>query len=175
MEPKNKKIITHYVLPAVSAALLLLLFVVAIYRLKQDAQNFSNQLIVDHIEQLSNIFKRIDASCKIIDFEHEKNYIDFLNVSGFVGSEVGSMNLAHAERWEGPYLKENPTMQEQQYVIVVTPKGHYIAPGDGVRLANGKVIGRDIILDKNTDFEKLIKDPETLQFDKRPMAALIKE
>ena len=114
--------------------------------------------IVTHVERLGNIFKEINATAGIIGFEHEKNYIDFLTVKNFVGSEVGSMNLRKPKEWRGPYLKDNLTMQEKYYVVIVSDYGWYIAPGDGVVLSNKKVIGKDIILNAKTDLEVLVEN-----------------
>ncbi len=171
---KNKRIILSYLLPIVTATLLLGLLGIALQRYYKDSQTISSQLTAQTIEELAQIFKKIDDSCKIIDFEHEKNYVDFLTVEKFIGSEVGSMNLTYPEKWEGPYLRDNPTIQEKYFVIIDTPKGYYLAPGDGVKLANGKIIGTDLILDRNTDFEKLIQDKDMLLFDSKPLAQFIK-
>ncbi len=170
----SQRWVTRYLLPGITAVFLILLFGVAIHRFSRDSKLVTNQVLADQIEQLAAIFKRIDTKCKIIDFEHEKNFVDFLTVKSFVGSEVGAMNLTFPQEWEGPYMNDNPTLHEKYYVIVETPHGYYVAPGDGVKLANGKIIGKDIILDKNTDFEKLIKDPETLSYNNRPLAMQIK-
>lgn len=170
---KVKKTLT-YLLPVVSALLLALLVGIAIHRFRRDSKLIVNQMIADQIEQLVGVFKRIDKNCKIISFEHERNYIDFLNVKSFVGSEIGAMNLTYPEGWEGPYLADNPTILEKYYVVIITPKGWFIAPDDGVQLANGKIIGTDIKLDKNTNFDELIHDPQTLSFNGRPLAAKIR-
>ncbi|HBL98561.1 TPA: hypothetical protein DDZ86_02865 [Candidatus Dependentiae bacterium] len=166
--------VTRYLLPGVTAVFLMLLVGVAIHRFSRDSKLFTNQVLADQIELLADIFKKIDAKCKIIDFEHEKNFVDFLTVKSFVGSEVGSMNLTYPQEWEGPYMNDNVTVQEKLYVIVESNQGYYVAPGDGVKLANGKIIGKDIILDKHTDFEKLTKDLESLSYNDRPLARRIK-
>ncbi|HBY05680.1 MAG: hypothetical protein UV38_C0001G0123 [candidate division TM6 bacterium GW2011_GWE2_42_60] len=171
----TRRIISVYLLPTITGLFLILLLSIALHRYSRDAKLLTNQLLADNIEQLTTIFKRIDEKCKIIDFEHEKNFVDFLNVKGFTGSEVGAMNLAAAEAWEGPYLPTNPTVQDKNFVIVETAAGYYLAPGDGITLANGKIIGKDIILNKDTNFEKLIQDPTALQYNGRPLAALIKK
>lgn len=168
-----KKLLT-YLLPVGSAILLALLVGIAVHRFRRDAKFIVNQTIADHVEQLASIFKKIDDSCKIINFDHEKNYIDFLNVKSFVGSEVGSMNLTHPTSWAGPYLNDNPTIQEKYYVVTITPRGWFIVPDDGVKLANGKVIGTDIVINKETNFDQLTKDPEALSFKGRPLAIKIR-
>ncbi|MCK5632726.1 hypothetical protein KAH94_03190, partial [bacterium] len=100
-----------------------------------------------------------------------KNPINFLNIEKFVGSEVGSMNLAYPKQWEGPYLNDNPTIQEKEYMVVRTKKGYFITPGQGVRLGNGKVIGKDIIIDENSEIFSMMQDETTLQFEGKSLAA----
>jgi hypothetical protein len=170
-----RKNMLTYLMPIVTASLLAILFVIAVYRYSTQMHTITNDMIVDHVEELADILKKIDKECQIIGFQYEKNYIDFLNVAKFDGSEVGSMNLAYPSEWKGPYLKDNPTIQEKQYVVVVAKTGYYVAPADGVVLANGKVIGKDIIINKDTDFDALMRDPELLLYNKQPMARKFKE
>jgi hypothetical protein len=140
------------------------------YNLFYQKKQLNDLLIAQDIQKLVQIFKQIDETCEIIDFDHQKNLIDFLNVGSFSGSEVGSMNLKYPEKWQGPYVEENPTMQEQPYMIVKTKKGLFIVPGEGVKLANGKVIGKDIILTPETDIEKLMSDKKALLFNNQSLA-----
>lgn len=170
---KIKKTLT-YLLPIISVLLLMLLVGIAIHRFRRDSKLIVSQMIADQVEQLAGIFKKIDKSCKIINFEHEKNYIDFLNVKSFVGSEIGAMNLTYPQGWEGPYLADNPTILEKYYVVIITPKGWFITPDDGVQLANGKIIGKEIKLNRDTNFEELLRDPQALNFNGRPLAAKIR-
>jgi len=138
-----------------------------LYRSKNDA----GIIIAQDIAQLKNIFQKIHQDCGIIDFDAQKNPINFLNVATFTGSEVGPMNLTHPEKWQGPYLKDNPTMYHIAYQIVSTRKGYFITPGDGVTLPNKKVVGKDIILDKNADIQKMMVDPQVLLYKDKPLAA----
>lgn len=171
---KKEHWMSGYIVPIIAALFFVLLVIAAIYRFYYTSNELTNTMIADHIQQLSTILKTIDKECKIIGFEHEKSYVDFLTVKSFVGSEVGAMNLAYPQHWKGPYITDNPTIQEKHYVIIATPRGYYIAPGDGVKLANGKIIGRDIFLDSSTNFEQLLRDPNGLLHKNRPLAALIK-
>lgn len=170
-----RKNVLTYLMPIITASLLALLVVVAVYRFYTQMETITNDIIVDHVEELADIFKKIDKECQIIGFEHEKSFIDFLNVAKFEGSEVGAMNLAYPVAWQGPYVKDNPTVQEKLYVVVVNKAGYYVAPGDGVVLANGKKIGTDIVLDKDTDFDALLHDPEALLYNNQPMARKFKD
>lgn len=144
-----------------------------IYRSYYTVTTARDELIVEHIKSLANIFNAIEQIIGIIGFEHDKNYIDFLNVKSFVGSEVGSMNLRNPEKWQGPYLNDNPTFQEKLYMVVKTDKGYFIVPGDGVELSNGKIIGKDIIISSNTDIEALMRDQKGLSYKGNPLAAKI--
>ena len=130
-------------------------------------------IIAKDVAQLKNIFEQIDSTCSIIGFEHEKNYIDFLNVVSFSGSQVGSINLRDPAAWKGPYIKDNPTVLEKYYQVIVTPRGHFIAPEDGIKLSSGKIIGKDIILNKDTDFDALMKTEGALLSGKLLLASKI--
>lgn len=138
----------------------------------RQTETFKDELIADHIATLATIFNKIDQECTILGFEHQKNYIDFLTVQSFVGSEVGAMNLKYPQKWKGPYLDDNPTIQEQYYQIVRTKFGYFIVPGDGVALARGVVIGKDILFKDETDIQALITTG-ILAKDGKPLAAKI--
>lgn len=136
--------------------------------------NYSTDgLIVQDVQKLQQIFQEIDKDCKIIGFEHTKNHIDFLTVKEFVGSQVGSMNLTYPRNWKGPYLQRTPAVNEQQYIILKTSKGHYIVPGDGVALANGTMIGKDFVLDQNSDVDSLLQRNDRLKSSQGALAAKI--
>jgi len=152
-------------------ALFVLLISIMGYRMFYQVRTGQDQIISKEVVQLVEIMKRIDKKCKIIDFDSQKNPINFLNVTKFVGSEVGSMNLTYPDQWEGPYLKDNFTIQEKEYQIVQTKKGYFITPGDGVHLGNGKVVGKDIILDENADIAAMMRDKNALMFEGKALAA----
>jgi len=141
-----------------AAVLLFVLMGLSFFTFWRETSTYKDELIVEHVSFLADIFKKIDEQCSIINFEHARNYVDFLTVESFVGSEVGSMNLKYPDRWQGPYLDDNPTIQEKYYEIVHTHKGYFIVPGEGVVLGNGKTIGKDILFSKDTDITKLIDE-----------------
>ena len=144
-----------------------LIFFDTLYRAKNDA----GMMIAQEVVQLRDIFHRIHQTCVIIDFDDHQNSINFLNVAKFSGSEVGPMNLTYPDKWEGPYLKENPTLYHIAYQVVSTKKGYYITPGNGVTLPNKKIIGKDILLDQKADIDRMMLDPEVLLYKDRPLAA----
>lgn len=164
------KRVQRYLLPAVVVAIVVFMgmtFVNTRYRAKDD----SGMMMADAVVELRDMFHRIHKTCVIIDFDNQKNSINFLNVEKFTGSEVGPMNLAHPEKWEGPYLKDNPTMQHIAYQVVSTKKGYFITPGDSVRLPNNKIVGKDIVLDKKADIDAMMLNSDQLMYKDRPLAA----
>lgn len=147
-------------------AVLVILFVISIGAFWWQGRHYQTTLMVQHLNQLAAIFKDIEATAGIVNFDHQINYIDFLNVKKFKGSTLGSMNLRYPDRWRGPYVTKNPTIQEQYYQIVESNQGYFITPGNGVRLANGKTVGTDIDLRKpNINITQLAKDPNQLNVD----------
>lgn len=137
------------------------------YRAKDDA----GLMMAAEVVRLRDIFHRIHKTCTIIDFDAQKNPINFLNVEKFTGSEVGPMNLVHPDKWEGPYLQDNPTIYQIAYQVVSTKKGYYVTPGDGVKLPNNKIIGKDIILDQKAKIDAMMINEEELMYKDRPLAA----
>lgn len=142
--------------PIFTGFFFIVLFILSGALIMYQSRTYMDPLIANDVAYLKEIFQRIDATAGIRDFEYDKNPINFLNVGHFAGSEVGPMNLRYPEKWQGPYVQDNPTMQEKEYQIVHTPAGYFIAPGDGAYLSDGSIIGADIILNKNTDFLTLL-------------------
>jgi len=159
------------IFPILTVLLFVVLVGVSVFRMFYQVRVGTDKIIVKEVKQLVDIIQRIDKKCKIIDFDYQKNIINFLNVEKFVGSEIGSMNLAYPDQWEGPYLNDNPTIQEKEYMIVRTKKGYFITPGEGVELGNGKVVGKDVILDENADIYKMMFDEEALMSEGKALAA----
>jgi len=177
MRYSNEKndLLHGYIIPGAIAVFLVIFAGFAIISLRYGRKNASVDVLTSDINELEEIFKKINKTAKIISFDHQKNWIDFLHIKkdGFIGSEVGSMNLAYPDRWEGPYLKDNPTYRGKEYQIVRTKKGYFIVPGDGVTLPNGKVIGKDIILDENADIKALAYDKNGLRFNNNSLTVRI--
>ena len=160
-----------YVLPAGAIAIIAVFIGVSLFNVTYRVKHNIGVLIADEVIQLQGIFHRIHKTCIIIDFDYQKNRINFLNVGEFTGSEVGPMNLVYPDKWEGPYLEDNPTMQTIEYQIVHTKKGYFITPGDRVKLPNGKVVGKDIVLDEQANIPAMMINPDMLLFKGRALAA----
>lgn len=127
-------------------------------------------LIALEVAQLAEIFKKIHKTAVIQSIDHTRSPINFLNVKSFSGSEVGPLNLVYPNKWEGPYVDDNLTIQTKEYELLKTKNGYYIVPGNGVTLPNGKVVGKDISFDENTDFPKLTEKEGDLYFEGKPLA-----
>ncbi len=154
--------IRPYILPIITVCVVGIFIYLSFWVFKKSSKQVTLDMMSQDVQTLKGIFDRIQMTCKIIDFDYQKNPINFLNVEEFTGSEVGPMNLAYPENWEGPYVPDNPTMQALEYQIVKTKQGYFITPGDGVTLPNGKVIGKDIPLDENADMATVIKNDLTV-------------
>lgn len=163
----------NYWYAGIVAALFLGVFSFICVKYVYQARRANDELIAQHIEKLQSIFKDINDTCKINGFRHPKHYIDFLNVACFEGSVVGPMSLLEPKGWKGPYLKESLTIGGKEYEIVATKKGYYVIPGDGVTLANGKVIGKTLVINDSSDIDSMIHDPQTLLSNNKPLAARI--
>lgn len=161
--------------PIISIAIICALIAFSIFTFRARKARDKGVMLTQDITRLACIFQQIDATAGIAGFDFAKNDINFLNIKkdGFVGSEVGSMNLIRPARWEGPYVNEVSSLQEHSYMIVRTKHGYFITPRDGVQLPNGKVIGKDIILDENADIETMMSDDLSLAYNGAPLAAKI--
>ena len=168
----KKGFINEQYIPILSGFVFASLFVLSVVGLYFKSKRVVGFIIADDVARLTTILENINKTCKIIDFDYQQNWINFLNNGSFSGSEVGNMNLTYPHKWEGPYLKDNPTMQEKEYMVVSTDKGYFVTPGNGVKLPSGKVIGTDIILDENSDIMHLIESGELLYRDKALAAPL---
>jgi hypothetical protein len=162
-------------IPYAISFFLLLFSTLAIISVWYKQTTYSADVLITDLANLGRIFTRINSTAQIASFDHQKNWINFLQIKrdGFVGSEVGSMNLVYPDKWEGPYINDNLTFQSKEYQVIRTKQGYFIVPGDGVRLPNNKRVGKDIVLDENADIFALMKDTNGLQYKGSPLAIKI--
>ena len=176
---RHHNLVYGYIIPVLAGLFLLLLGTITVFNAWYQYRSNMSAIMASEIQQLATIFEKINNTAGIINFDYQKNWINFLTIKkgGFVGSEVGTLNLMYPDKWEGPYLlegkKDNPTIQEKEYQIVRTKDGYFIVPGEGVRLSNGKVIGKDIILDEQADIEKMMLDEQALRYQGKKLAARV--
>ena len=160
-------------IPVVSSVCLVVLFCFTWYQFSRETRVMINQKISEDITELGQIFKQIDANCGIAGFDHDKNYIDFLTVQSFKGDEVGALKLVFPQKWNGPYLNTNPVVQGKKYEIVRAKRGYYIVPGTSVELANGKIMGKDIVITPRTDMETFMSEQSGLMYNGKELFAFI--
>ncbi len=168
-----KKNVVAYIVPALTVGFFLLLIGIAVFSVRYKTKQFSGDAMASDITQLVAIFKSIHEDCTILGFDYQKNPINFLNVESFAGSEVGPMNVAHPENWKGPYVDDNLAMQNKEYQIVRTKAGYFIVPGEDVKLPNGNVMGKDMVLDEDADIMQLTQNGQPLNFEGKQLAAQI--
>ncbi len=169
-EGLSSGVLNGYLMPLIAAIVFAIFVVIAVMNTFITSKEYVADIIDRDIKNLVEIFKKIDTQCEILVFDFSKNPINFLTVAKFTGSQVGSMNLIHPENWQGPYLKESPRIQDKDYVIRKTDKGLFITPDDGVKLPNGKIIGKDLILDEKADIAALMKEEGALKFKDKLLA-----
>jgi hypothetical protein len=166
-------ILRHYAFALGTVILFLGLFIFSVMHLLRESRILASQIIATDVANLASVFKKIDDQCKIVDFDHQKSYIDFLNVGSFAGSQIGPMDLMFPNKWQGPYLKDNPSVQGKVYQVVRTRRGYFIAPADGIKLANGKIIGKDIVLNEKADIAAMAQSSEFLMYEGKPLAVRV--
>jgi hypothetical protein len=165
----------RYGIPVLAGTFLLSLAGITLFNAWYEYRLNKGTIIAQDIQELADIFERIDKTAGILSFDYQKNNINFLNIKkdGFVGSEVGPLNLVHPEKWEGPYVQDNPTVQGKEYQVVRTKTGYFIVPGEGVTLPNQKVMGKDIIIDESTAVMPMMHEEGLLRYRGKALAAPI--
>lgn len=151
-----------YFIPTLISALLIILLALMIWSTIYQSKNYTDKLIIEDLIKIDAVLKKINKDAGIKSIGQDKSNVDFLNVVKFAGSQIGPLNLKNPERWKGPYLVTNPTIQEKFYQILKNNNVYFVVPADGVKLANGKIIGKDIILNNESDMQKLMKDKDSL-------------
>lgn len=176
MVRRDSELVYGYIIYILMTLFLIFFSLIAMMGVWYRKKSVSGHVLLNDLDTLGRIFTRINKTAGIASFDHQKNWINFLQIKkdGFVGSEVGSMNLIYPDKWEGPYLDDNPTYNGREYQVIRTDQGYFIVPGKGVTLPNGKTIDKDIILDEKADMFALMKDPNGLEFDGKPVVLKIR-
>jgi hypothetical protein len=160
---KKKRLFRRY-FPIFSGITLVLLTIFFVYRTYKTQPAFETSVITEDISIIVTALNRIDETCNILSIKNNKNSVDFLNVVKFVGSEVGCLNLAYPENWEGPYVLDNPTIRGKVYEIVKTKQGYFVIPGYGVELPNDLTVGKDFDIDLEADIEEMLQSGGPLNY-----------
>ncbi len=159
--------------PYFSVSLLSLLVVLFFWTTYNDKPKFITSVITMDIKNIVDSLNKIDKECNILSIENECNYVDFLNVEKFSGSEVGCLNLAFPKNWAGPYLSLNPTLQGKLYEIIKRKDGNYVLPGRGVKLPNNLIVGKDFDYYSAdlASIDKMLADGGQLNYKGTPLGA----
>lgn len=165
-----KKVHKYSIAGVIAFSVVMVLIGISFFNAQYQAKNDKGIIIAQDVIVLRDAFHKIHKDCIIIDFDDQKNSINFLNVVKFTGSEVGPMNLTYPEKWQGPYMQDNPTIDHIAYQVVSTNDGYFITPGDGVTLPNNKIVGKDIVLDKKANISAMAKDAHLLSYKDKPLA-----
>ncbi len=160
--------------PLLSMTLLALLVLFFLLRVYKNKPYFVTSVISDDIGMIVDSLNRIDKECSILSIEHERNYVDFLTVAKFVGSEIGCLNLAFPDKWQGPYIEDNPTMRGKLYEIVKTKEGIFVVPGLGVKLPNGLRVGKDFEITFDSSIKEMLQDGGSLNYKGQALATELK-
>ncbi len=104
------------------------------------------QIMQNDLDTLLTILNKIDNECDILHIKNNHVVLDFFTVKNFAGSEIGGINLAYPQNWSGPYMTQNPVLQQCYYELIVAQDGAFVVPGNGATLPNGKIMGKDIVL-----------------------------
>lgn len=166
-----KELKKNNIMPLVIGILCTLLVIVVSKNFLKQISYEEDQTIAVTIEKLEEIFKSINKSAHITFVRGTKAPINFLSVTSFVGSYLGPLKLARPDGWQGPYSVQSFEAQGKEFQLVATKKGVFIVPGDGVKLANGKVIGDSLRFTESTDIAAMMRDPAYLLSKDKPLAA----
>lgn len=151
------------------AAFILLMFFATHYESKRNKA----QIISRDLKLIASTLAKIHSDCEIDRFTQIKNPLTFFNVISFTGSEIGTLNLVNPEKWRGPYIKDNPSLQGVEYQVVQAHEGLFIVPGEGVSLPNGKIVGKDVIFDENSHIIDMLRNDDSLYYEQYKFAELI--
>ena len=171
MEEKRKSRFSWYAV--IGGIIFVAVCTSVILKFLSQARIANDELIAEHVVKLQQIFKQIDDSCKITALRRPHDHIDYLTVISFAGSVVGPLNLLEPKNWQGPYVEESLTMNGKEYMLLATKTGLYVVPGNGVKLSNGKIIGKTLILSPQSNIEQMMHDPQALLSNNKSLAARI--
>lgn len=148
------KIAKHF--SVFSSLLLVMLLGLFLFKVVHYRTHYLSSVIEQDVVRIAKILASVDKNCTVLSMSGERMPVNFLNVKAFVGSNVGGLNLAYPQKWQGPYAEISPTYQQRFYEIVRTCEGLFVVPGYGVTLPNGCVMGHDVLVSYDTSVKKML-------------------
>jgi hypothetical protein len=157
-----------------SGVLLLSLLIIFLMRVFSDRSQVLVNVIRDDLDRIESTLEAIDHDCNILDILSSAAQLDFSTVEKFVGSTIGGLNLAHPENWKGPYMDQNPTIQQRFYQIVQAKDGYFVVPGQGVRLPNHLVMGQELKINLHVLVGPMLAKGGRLNYKGQPLGLRVK-
>ena len=147
-----------------SSTLLTLMLLVALFKVYYNKPYFTASLINNDIKIVHEALHTIDKKCNILRFNSRRVILDFFTVRTFDGSVIGGVSLAYPKKWQEPVLHNNPIIQQKFYEVVRAQDGFFVVPGEGVELPTGLVMGKDLVIKRQTQVEPMLKPNGKLFF-----------
>jgi hypothetical protein len=146
----------HFIIFSSTLIVLFLLLLMFLFKTYYNKPYFISNLIKNDLKIINTALKKIDKQCNIIGIKNDRVILDFFTVKKFVGSEIGGLNLAYPQEWLGPYLDNNPVLQQKFYEIVKVQDGFFIIPGSGIKLPNGVTIDKEFQITSATSIQPML-------------------
>lgn len=140
-----------------SSTILSLMLLISLFKFYYNKPYFTAAVITNDVRNLDSVLACIDGKCTILQVTNNKVALDFLTIQKLDGELAAGMSFASPEKWQGPYLKKNPLLQERHYELVKAKDGYFIVPGYGVSLPNGLTIGKDLAFDEKTEISPMLR------------------
>jgi len=113
---------------------------------------------------------RFDTDCGLKKVLPGIHALDFLTMSYLPVDSLAGFDIQNVRAWQGPYLKTVPVVDGRPYVLLATESGLFVAPSYGVRLPSGKLLGRDVVWDWQSDIDAMTADDAPLSHQGEPLA-----
>ncbi len=159
---------------AFSGVILLTLLTIFLMRVFSDRSQVLVDVIRDDLKRIESALENIDKNCNILDILSDQAQLDFFTVEKFIGSTIGGLNLAFPKKWKGPYMAQNPTIQQKFYQIVHAKDGYFVIPGEGVRLPNRLLVGQDLKINEKVLVEPMLAKGGRLNYKGQQLGLRVK-
>lgn len=147
-----------------SSTILSLMMLISLFKFYYNKPYFTAAVITNDVRNLDSVLACIDGKCSIMRVANNKIQLDFLSIKKIDDSVGRGMALAYPEKWQGPYLKASPLLQERHYELVKAKDGYFIVPGSGVSLPNGLTVGKDFAFDEKTEIAPMLRPGGKLSY-----------
>lgn len=147
-----------------SSTVLALMLIISLFKVYYNKPYFTASLIGNDVKIVHDALHSIDKRCNILRFNNRRVILDFFTVSSFDGSVIGGVSLAYPKKWTKAVLHRNPIIQQKFYEVVRAQDGFFVVPGEGVTLPTGLVMGKDVVIKRQTQVGPMIRPDGKLFF-----------